>query len=101
MSAKDRAERAMRERDSRQSRMADAGLREMMGNPNIRATIAMWLLPALEAEGNDGAGRRALARDLMRGLKVSAWDGLQIMREEWERPLVRGGEQAGEEDDGE
>lgn len=87
MSAKDRAERAMREREKRQKRMAEAGLREMMENPNIRATIAVWMLPALEAEGHDGAGRRALARDLMRALKIAAWDGLQIMREEWERPM--------------
>ena len=88
MSAKDRLEQASKARDEQQNRMGIDGAKELMASPNGRALMAIWLLPNLEAEGEQGAGRRAMARDLYTALKVAAFDGVQIMREEWERPLI-------------
>jgi hypothetical protein len=87
MSAKDRAERTAKEHQDRFDRMTLEGAREVMGSPNGRAFVWSILALGLEAEGEEGAGRRALARDIQRSLRLADFDGLQIMREEWERPL--------------
>ena len=88
MSGKDRLEQASRARDEQQSRMSIEGAKELMASPNGRALMALWLLPNLDAEGEDGQGRRAMARDLYTALKLAAFEGVQLMRDEWERPLI-------------
>jgi len=86
VSAKDRAERAAKQRQERFDRMALEGARENMVSPNGRAFMWSILSLCLDAEGDEGAGRRAMARDIQRALRLADFDGLQTMRDEWERP---------------
>lgn len=73
------------ERDKRLARMMAEGSREILDSPNGRALMWSILELCLEAEGDEGLGRRAVARDLLRTFRLASWEGLQIMREEWER----------------
>lgn len=87
------------QRDARLDRMMSEGAREVLSSPNGRAFVWAVLAECIDAEGEEGPGRRAVGREVIDILRVAAWEDLQIMREEWEKP--KAGTRAEAEEEGE
>jgi len=100
MSAKDRAQKAAAARAARFDAAAMEGLRQTLNNADGRAFLWEFYARNAEAEFEPGArGRRGVALDLMRAMRIADFEGVQIMREEWEKP--KQGTQAEADDEGE
>jgi hypothetical protein len=100
MSAKDRAEKAMKATDARRQAAESEGMRQALDSPDGRALISWMTREALAAEGPGSRMLRAFGRDIMLAATLANWDGVQIMREEWEKPRLGTRAEAEEEDDG-
>lgn len=105
MSAKDRAQKRLEQADRKFVRSAMMGLTDALDSPNGRAYFWYFYAENANAEGDDGAGRRAVAREMLEAATIANWDGVQAMREENEKPPVSAREamlseadNAGEED---
>lgn len=99
MSAKDRALRAARAEDSRRIAAEKEGMRQALDSPDGRALISFITRQALEAEGKGAKQLRQFGRDILQAAQFSNWDGVQIMREEWEKPKAGTRAEAEEEGD--
>lgn len=99
MSATDRARKASEALEKRRSIAMEEGMRRTLQDPDGRALI-MWLVDtSLRAEGEGSAQLRAFGRDIMLSAQLASWEGVQIMREEWEKP--RGTRAEAEDEEGE
>lgn len=100
MSAKDRAEKAARQREQAFVAGAMEGLRQALNSPDGRAFVWWLYSENAEAEGDDSAhGRRSVAREVVKAARLADFDALQIMREEWEKPVLGTRAEAEGEDD--
>jgi len=99
MSAKDRALRQARADDARRIAAEKEGMRQALSTPDGRALIAFITRNALDAEGPGSKQLRQFGRDILQAAQFANWDGVQIMREEWEKP--KQGTRAEAEEDGE
>ena len=101
MSASERARKLAERREKRLFEDAMSGLAHLLESPQGRAFIWWFYSDNAEAEGEDGKGRRVVARNLMQAARIANWDGLQIMREEHEKPrgiVAPQGEPEGEDE---
>ena len=99
MSAKDRALKRARADDARARAAEKEGMRQALDSPDGRALVSWITTAAMEAEGPGSKQLRQFGRDILQAAQVANWDGVQIMREEWERPKV--GTRAEAEEEGE
>ena len=98
MSAREKAEKAAASRQQRTNERAVNGMRNLLADPDGRALLWSIYSGNADAEGPGSRGRRTLARDIIRAAKVANWEGVQAMREEFEKPGLRVSE---DEQDGE
>lgn len=89
MSASQRAERASQAREKRFVAAAMEGLRQALSTPDGRAFIWWLYSENADAEGDKTSrGRRVVSKEVLRAARIADFEGLQIMREEWEKPRL-------------
>lgn len=98
MSAKDRALKRARADDARRIAAEAEGMRQALESSDGRALIAFITSTALEAEGKGSKQLRQFGRDILKAAQFANWDGVQIMREEWEKPKAGARAEAEEEE---
>lgn len=81
MSARDR-----QQKDARKKRAELEGMRQVLNSPDGRALMSWIILETIGAEGKGSKQLRAFGRDMLKAAQVANWEGLQEMRQEWERP---------------
>lgn len=92
MSAKDRARQRAEQRERKLISSAMEGLRQCLDSPDGRAFLWWFYADNADVEGEGSKGRRLVARDLLNSARIANFEGLQLMREEWEKPRPRGEE---------
>lgn len=86
MSAKDRLERDYRQKEERGARLMREGMRQCLESPDGRALLSWIIHTALESEGKGSTQLRMFGRDILGAARHANWEGVQIMRNEWEKP---------------
>lgn len=89
MSAKDRARQRAEQRERKLVASAIEGIRQCLDSPDGRAFLWWFYADNADAEGQGSKGRRMVAREILKAARVANFEGLQIMREEWEKPRMR------------
>lgn len=101
MSAKERKEREATADEQRRQRAERNGMAQLLNDSNGRALVSWLTRTAMEAEGPGSKQLRAFGRDILRAAQLANWQGVQLMRDEWERPRLgaRAEAEAAEGDD--
>ena len=86
MSAKDRLAREYAQKEERRTRLMAEGMRLVLNSPDGRALMSWIIHTALEAEGQGSRQLRLFGRDMLGAARRANWEGVQIMRDEWEKP---------------
>ena len=89
MSSKERAMRQAAAIDRQRIAAEKEGMRQALESPDGRALISFITRAALEAEGPGSSQLRQFGRDILKAAQIANWDGVQIMREEYEKPGMR------------
>lgn len=93
MSSKERYERLARQREDQTIRAQKEGMRQALESTDGRALLYWIISTSMEAEGKGAKQLRLFGRDILRAAMLSNWEGVQMMRQEYEQPGLRAPEE--------
>lgn len=99
MSATERARKLAEGHDKRRIAAEKEGMRRVLADSDGRALLFWILDTATKAEGDGSSQLRSLGWDILNVALMASREGVQAMREEWEKP--RGTRAEAEDEEGE